>query len=195
MFPEKPKRKPKRGEKRSRYIIALALVLLIGAGIFMALMVGGTSTYALTPMDYDTVKGSYETWLEKRPTDYQYDVKARIGDITRHMRLTIRDQRLVDAQHILADGSTEPVSENEIEAAQALTVNYLWGWLDSFMAALFSSNRSNVEEMKPETLARFDPHYGYPTDFVAGSCKQSDLESKCERGFTVRNFIPLDAAN
>lgn len=195
MIHEKPKRKPKRGEMRNHYIIALALALLIGAGVFMAVMFDTNTTHALTPLDYDTVKASYETWLEKRPANYQYDVKARIGDITRHMRLTIRDEQLVDAQHILADGSTEPVSEDTIEAAQALTLNYLWGWLDSFMTDLFSSNRITVETTTPETRARFDPHYGYPTDFVAGSCKQSETESKCERGFTVRNFTLLDAAN
>lgn len=182
------KRKRKRGESNPRVLIAslaLAVVLLVGAGA--AVFIAVESPAEVEAMNAEVASANMkqyaDLWFENQPVSYQYDIDARMGDTPRNLRITIRNEEVVDVQQLGGDLTS---TANLTELGYTFTMRNMWGWMSSYMSESISRNDTSAT-----IRAGYDPTYGYPTDFTVRDCSIGD-STNCMYGFKISNFTVLE---
>lgn len=205
---EKPKRK--RGERpRRRWLlpVLLSVVILtgvIGAGVYLLL----GETVELTQVSSTNYLLEAESrWQENKPDAYRYDILMRDMKGVRHLRLTVENGMLMDAQRILDNGETEPLPTRDMGLAYASMIDLLWSEAQTYMGGIVGATAANPGEpvyggLYPTTVhVHLHPTHHYLTHFIISECPPDDHstdlifdedEYECRFGFKISNFTLLE---
>lgn len=205
---EKPKRKRDEGSRSSWLLPGVFSVLIltgiIGAGIYLLL---GETVELTQVSNTNYLRQAQQRWQESEPDAYRYDILMNDTKGVHHLRLTVEDGMLTDAQRIRDDGSTEPLPADDMGLAYSYTMDVLWSLAQTYMGGIVGATAANPGEpvyggLYPTTVhVHLHPTYHYLTHFIISECPPDDHgydlvfadgEYTCRFGFKISNFTPLE---